>query len=167
MGSAHPSKSIKDFFRRKPMGLGFASGTLICSLVLLFVSGCTTDYHPFPQPKVVMGSGGEKSSFHGIDLWTAGLPPRKFEVIGSIIDNRPSGALAMCLRSFQIAALAKQKGGDAMILEYDRAETQWNGITGGQQNPIRSNTVADIAGSPIHRGITKYYVIKYLLGEPM
>jgi len=133
----------------------------LCAATLL-ISACATDYHPFVRPHVVTGSGGEKSPFHGIDLWTAGLPPCRFEVIGSIIDNRPSGALAMCLRGSQIAALAKQKGGDALILEYDRAGTQWNGITGGQQNPMRSSTAADIAGNPIQRGITKYYVIRYL-----
>jgi len=144
------------------MDPGFASRALICPLVLLFISGCATDYHPFPKPKVVMGSGGEKSSFHGIDLWTAGLPPQKFEVIGSIIDNRPSGALAMCLRGSQIVSLAKQQGGDALILEYDRTGAEWNGVRANQQNPARSSVSADIASNPIQRAVTKYYVIRYL-----
>jgi hypothetical protein len=136
----------------------------LCAGTLL-LTACSTDYHAFPQSKIVSGSGGEKSSFHGIDLWTAGLPPRKFEVIGSIIDNRPSGAFAMCLKGSQIASLAKQKGGDALIMEYDRTGMEWKGLGNGQQNPAHSETTADITANPIRRDIAKYYVIRYLSPE--
>lgn len=135
---------------------------LIFCAATLFLSACATEYHPFSQPKLVTGSGGDKSSFHGIDLWTAGLPPGKFVVIGSIIDNRPCGAFAMCLRGAQISNLAKQKGGDALILEYDRTGAQWKGLGNGFQNTAHPNTSTDITTTPIERDITKYYVIRYL-----
>jgi hypothetical protein len=137
----------------------------VCAGTLL-LSACATDYHSFAQPKIITGSGGEKSTFHGIDLWTAGLPPQKFEVIGSIIDNRPSGAFAMCVRGRQIALLARQKGGDALIMEYDRTGSEWKGVGNGQQSPGHSETTADITANPILRDITKYYVIRYLPSNP-
>ena len=66
--------------------------------LMALLPGCATEYHDFAKTEVMTGAGGEKTPLHGIDLWTAGLPPRKFEVIGLITDNRPCGMLAMCAR---------------------------------------------------------------------
>lgn len=133
----------------------------LCIAALLVLSGCVTEYRDFARPERVTGSGGEKSSFHGIDLWTAGLPPREFIVFGEIIDNRPCGAMAMCLRGGQIASLARQKGGDALILGFDRVGSTWNAAAprwGGGT----SDTSADLMNNPIKQEVSKYYVIRYL-----
>ena len=129
---------------------------------LFLLSGCATQYRPFVQPVYATGSGGEKSSFHGIDLWTEGRPPRKFVVIGSIIDNRPCGAFAMCLRGAQVARLAREQGGDALILGYDRKGVKWRGSSLPTQSQPNPASVTDPLSTSIESEVTKYYVVKYL-----
>lgn len=126
----------------------------------LLLSGCVTEYRQFEPPERVTGSGGEKTSFHGMELWTAGLPPREFIVLGEITDNRPCGAMAMCLRGSQIASLARQQGGDALILGFDRVGAKWNGAAPGW-NANDSGTTANLMNNPIKQEVSKYYVIKY------
>ena len=104
------------------------------------------------------GAGGEKTPLHGIDLWTAGLPPRKFEVIGLITDNRPCGMIAMCMRHYQIAALAKRHGGDALILKFDRSGMRWRAPVSSPQ----SDPGTDLMTTPIKQEVSKYFVIRYL-----
>lgn len=135
--------------------------TAFVATMLLLVSGCVTEYREFVRPERVTGSGGEKTSFHGIDVWTAGLPPREFMVFGEIIDNRPCGAMAICLRGRQIASLAREKGGDALILRFDRVGATWNAAA-PRWNAGSSDTSADLMNNPIKQEVSKYYVIRYL-----
>lgn len=128
-------------------------------LAALLLAGCATEYHGFDKPERVTGGGGEKSSFHGLDLWTVGLPQGEFEVIGEIIDNRPCGALAMCARGSRIAFLAKEQGGEALILGYDRVGMKGRASTADSTPP---ETSADLLNTPMKREISKYYVIRYL-----
>jgi hypothetical protein len=132
---------------------------------LLLLSGCVTEYREFVRPERVTGSGGEKSSFHGMDLWTAGLPPGEFIVVGEIVDNRPCGAMAMCLRGSQIASLARQKGGDALILSFDKVGATWNAAS-PRWGASSSDTSADLMNNPIKQEVSKYYVIKYARTSP-
>jgi hypothetical protein len=132
------------------------SATLVTALLL---AGCATEYHGFDKPERITGGGGEKSSFHGLDLWTAGLPQREFEVIGEISDNRPCGALAMCVRGSRIASLAKEQGGDALILGYDGVGIKGRGLTSGLST---AETPSDLLNTPMKREVSKYYVIRYL-----
>ena len=130
---------------------------LLVALMAL-LPGCATEYHDFARTAVMTGAGGEKTPLHGIDLWTAGLPPRKFEVIGLITDNRPCGLLAMCARHYQIASLAKQHGGDALILKFDRRGMRWRAP--GNATQLSSGT--DLMTAPIEQEVSKYFVIRYL-----
>ena len=128
-------------------------------LAALLLAGCATEYHGFDKPERVTGGGGDKSSFHGLDLWTAGLPQGEFEVIGEISDNRPCGALAMCARGSRIASLAKEQGGDALILGYDGVGIKGRGFTTGLP---ATETPTDLLSTPGKREVSKYYVIRYL-----
>ena len=131
---------------------------MILMALLGLLQGCATEYHDFARTAVITGTGGEKTSFHGIDLWTAGLPPQKFEVIGLITDNRPCGMIAMCSRHYQIASLARQHGGDALILKFDRPGMRWR----APSNAPQGNSGTDLMTAPIVQEISKYYVIRYL-----
>lgn len=126
---------------------------------MLLLAGCATEFHAFDKTERVTGGGGEKISFHGLELWTAGLPQGEFEVIGEISDNRPCGALAMCARGFRIASLAKEQGGDALVLGYDRVGMKGRGSIADFAPP---ETSADLLNTPMKREISKYYVIRYL-----
>ena len=129
-------------------------------MVASLLSGCATEYRPFVQPVYATGAGGEMLTFHGMDLWTEGRPPRRFMVIGSIIDNRPSSAVAMFLQGAQVVRLAKEQGGDALIIGYDRKGVKWHG--GLPPTQITSATSPETLPTSIESEVTKYYVIKYL-----
>lgn len=139
----------------------FLTARAVCLVLLLPLAGCVTEYRDFERPERVSGSGGEKCSLHGMELWTAGLPPREFVVFGEIIDTRPCGAAAMCLRGARIASLARQKGGDALILGFDRVGAKWNGAV-PRWDVTGSDTSADLINNPIKQEVSKYYVIRYL-----
>ena len=142
------------------MILKFTAQAALWIILALFLSGCATEYRPFVQPVYATGAGGEMHSLHGMDLWTQGRPPRKFMVIGSIIDNRPSSTIAMCFQGAQVVRLAKEQGGDALILGYDRKGVKWHG--GLPSTQITSATSPETLPTSIEREVTKYYVIKYL-----
>jgi len=131
-------------------------------MVASLLSGCATEYRPFVQPVYATGAGGEMHTFHGMDLWTEGRPPRRFMVIGSIIDNRPSSAIAMFLQGAQVVRLAKEQGGDALIIGYDRKGVKWRGSSSLLQGQIGSISSSDLLPTSIESEVTKYYVIKYL-----
>ena len=131
---------------------------ILLGSLLAMLPGCATEYHDFARTAIMTGAGGEKTTLHGIDLWRAGLPPRKFEVIGLITDNRPCGMIAMCTRHYQIAALAKRHGGDALILKFDRSGMRWRAPVSSPQ----SDSGTDLMTTPIKQEVSKYFVIRYL-----
>jgi hypothetical protein len=126
--------------------------------LLFLMPGCATEYRDFPRPTVMSGAGGEKTSLCGVDLWNAGLPPQKFEVIGLITDNRPCGMLAMSLRQYQVATLAKRHGGNALILKFDQPGMRWR----APGNTPAGNSGTDLMTAPIYQEVSKYFVIRYL-----
>jgi hypothetical protein len=136
--------------------------TIVSLALILLLSGCSTQYRPFVQPVYATGAGGEKTSFYGMDLWRDGRPPRRFMVIGSIVDTRPCGAIAMCFKGAQVARLAKEQGGDALIIGFDKMASKWNGLASPTQNQNLQATSPDFMRAPIENQVTKYYVIKYL-----
>jgi len=131
-------------------------------MVTSILTGCATEYRPFVQQVYATGAGGEMHIFHGMDLWTEGRPPRRFMVIGSIIDNRPSSAVAMFLQGAQVVRLAKEQGGDALIIGYDRKGVKWRGSSSHPQGQIGSISSSDLLPTSIESEVTKYYVVKYL-----
>jgi hypothetical protein len=114
--------------------------TVIFATALL--SGCslyaTTDFQPYEtKDGKFVGQGGTKETSDGIDFWANGEPPRKFQIIGIITDNRLGNPITMNSRKGDVALKAKQAGGNAVI---------WNG---------ESNRHGDYLSS-------KFVVIKYL-----
>jgi hypothetical protein len=67
---------------------------------------------------VNIGTGGTVITGHGIDYWTSGTPPRRYQVIGMISDRRYElwdGGHA--IGSPTVAGKVKAAGGNAVIVE--------------------------------------------------
>src|SRR3546814_11755076 len=61
------------------------------------------------------GVGGAKVSTHGIDYWTNGTPPRRFQLLGFIPATRPASALVPdILGSKGVAKAPPHQGGAAV-----------------------------------------------------
>jgi hypothetical protein len=73
------------------------------------------------------GIGGEKKTVDGIDFWSNGAPPRRFQLLGYITDSRmKTGLIGMIRMSGLESSIAKQArdaGGDAVILAESGTET--------------------------------------------
>lgn len=76
------------------------------------------DFAGYEGPEIIeAGQGGTKIARHGIDYWTSGKPPRRYQVIGRISDRRSEewdGGHA--IGSPSIARKVKKAGGSAVIL---------------------------------------------------
>jgi hypothetical protein len=148
---------------------------LIATVAIL--TGCSTNYFDYSGSKPIIGRGGASTTLNGVDLWIEGTPPRKFQIIGVITDNRPGGPIPMAARNGQIAALVKKKGGDAALMSFDEREfagtcTSGDSYTSAQATAYGSPGFAQAYGSSttvgsemthaIYRRSSKFYVIRYL-----
>jgi hypothetical protein len=90
----------------------------ILSLVLVVVlAGCsTTQFSKYEGDSVRQGTGGTKTVVDGVDFWTNGTPPRKYQVLGIIKDQRLNKPLIMISRDGTLASEVKKQGGDALII---------------------------------------------------
>jgi hypothetical protein len=105
------------------------------------------------------GEGGSRTTKHGIDYWTSGEPPRKFQLIGTIQDKRDEqmdGGHAV--GSPGIAKKVKEAGGDAVIIESE--EEQGKGAGAGFGTKLFGLLLS--GGS---KTVTKMLVIKYISDE--
>jgi hypothetical protein len=98
-------------------------------IVVVFIAtvlfcGCSsqkfTEYH---GPEVIQGQGGSDRAVDGIDFWEeGGTPLQKYRILGTIDENHPRGKLGGLSAMFStdrdaaIAKIARQQGGDAVII---------------------------------------------------
>lgn len=111
-------------------------------------------------PQITVGSGGTKITKHGIDYWTSGTPPRRYQIIGMVQDKRDEvwdGGHAIGSRS--IAAKVREAGGDAIVIQ----SQQEAGSTGGFGSASGTFGFLAMGGS---KTITTMLVIKYLPDDP-
>jgi hypothetical protein len=135
--------------------------------VSLFCVGCTsTDFQSWEgRNSVVEGHGGTRKVVDGMDVWTHGDPPRRFQVLGIIEDERPGGLIPMAQLKHDIVQKARQYGGDAVI--FVSSQSQLAGYyTAGSASAYGYGNSATAFGSsttvPITRRSSSYVVIKYL-----
>lgn len=97
---------------------GFAPiGILLPASALVLLGGCAqTRYYPYvgANTQIGKGGGGERR-IDGIEVWSDGLPTRRYTIIGVIHDHR-SGILHATLLK-DVAKKAKKMGGQG-IIEY-------------------------------------------------
>lgn len=123
------------------------------------------------------GQGGERKTIAGIDFWMRGQPPRRFQVIGSLTDERHKsglwGAIRMAGLDDDIVKATKAAGGDAVILDGEGDEV--TGVAGssfGNANGSYGNGNFNANGSSFGFGHaikehnSRYIVIKYIADDP-
>jgi hypothetical protein len=87
------------------------------------VSCTSTEFESWEgRNSVVEGHGGTRKIVDGMDIWTYGDPPRRFQVRGIIQDNRPGGIIPMAQMKHDIVTKARQSGGDAIILASSQSQ---------------------------------------------
>ena len=111
------------------------------------------------------GHGCTRKIVDGMDIWTYGDPPRRFQVRGIIQDNRPGGIIPMAQMKHYIVAKARQSGGDAIILA--SSQSQLTGYyTSSSATAYGYGNFASAYGSsttvPLTRHTATFVVIKYL-----
>jgi len=129
--------------------------------------GCTsTDFQSWEgRSSVVEGHGGTRKIVDGMDVWTHGDPPRRFQVLGIIEDDRPGGLIPMARLKHDIVAKARQSGGDAVILVSSASQLQGYYTAsnasaysyGGYSSGFGTSTTV-----PITRRSSTFVVVKYL-----
>src|SRR6266446_4726270 len=97
--------------------LAFAAATLL-------VASCSTDYQPLESraPVVREGGYGTRKVVDGVDIWTSGEPPRKYQVLGIINDERVQAPFEMARYYHDIAAKVKKAGGNGAIEAYSNSQ---------------------------------------------
>lgn len=124
------------------------------------VAGAKIDFAIYEgPPKITTGEGGTKVTKNGIDYWTTGTPPRRYQIIGFVQDKRDelmdSGH---AIGSPSIASKVKRAGGHAVIVE-SQDEV---GKTGGFGSASPFFGFLAMGGS---KTVTRMLVVKYLPDE--
>jgi hypothetical protein len=141
--------------------------------IALLLSGCVTEYYAYQGGGPMIGQGGASKSIDGVDIWVIGAPPRKFQIIGYIEDSRPGGPPSMAQRNPKLAAIAKQQGGDGVLIHSDAAQymgsittgnafTTANGSFYGNGFNASALTTGTVVSAPMIRREGRFFVIKYL-----
>ena len=109
-------------------------------------------------PQITQGTGGTKITKNGIDYWTTGTPPRRYQIIGFVQDKRDENwDGGQAIGSPSIAKKVKKAGGHAVILQtQDEA-----GSTGSFGTGLLSGLFMG-GGS---KTITRMIVVQYLADE--
>ena len=125
------------------------------------VAGAKITFSGYEGPPLIeTGRGGTKIAKNGIDYWTSGSPPRRYQVIGIIEDKRDEtwdGGHA--IGSPTVAKKVKAAGGDAVIMTAQDEAGQGGGAG-------IAGTGFGFLGMGGSKTITKMTVIKYLLDAP-
>ena len=136
------------------------------ALALVMASCATTDFQAWEgRNSIAQGNGGTRKIVDGIDIWTHGDPPRRFQVLGIIEDSRSGGRIPMARMNHDIVAKARQQGGDAVILV--ESQSQLAGYYNfGSATAYGYGNSAGAWGSsttvPLTRHSATYVAIRYL-----
>ena len=78
--------------------------------------GCQTEFKEWRGGGVQRGSGGACVVKDGVEMWSYGAPNRPYRVMGVLEDTRAGGVIPMAMRDGNIAAMAKKRGADGVIV---------------------------------------------------
>jgi len=108
------------------------------------------------------GVGGTKVTTDGIDFWTTGTPPHRFQVLGIIDDKRGSGLVAgKAVGAHSIAKMIRDAGGNAaLVSDQSRAVT---GFLYESDATLYGNTASGSGSAQaVEKVSTRFVVVKYL-----
>lgn len=140
---------------------------LVIFAVALFCVGCTTtEFQSWEgRNNIVKGHGGTRKIIDGIDVWTYGDPPRHFQILGIIQDERPSGLIPIARLKHDIARKARQRDGDAVILVSSESQLRGYYTSGVINTQIYGRSATSLGSAttvPISRRTSTYVVIHYV-----
>lgn len=138
----------------KPRKLTFG----LLAIVLVFTADAA-----FAGPKfaayegrdaVQEGQGGTKIAKDGVDFWTTGTPPHRFQVLGVLTDERGSGLFSGdAIGSPGVVHKVRELGGDGVVFLGTESQVRGAMIISGNLAVARTRT-------------TQLLVIKYLDAAP-
>jgi hypothetical protein len=121
------------------------------AMTTMLVTSCTkirTNFTEYRGSSVIEGKGGTIRVVDGIDFWENGEPDRKYKIIGVIDDYRGEGLISRLVsRDVTIANMAREKGGDAVIIKEISRELKSVDVETGAVN---------------YKSITKVEVVQYV-----
>lgn len=144
--------------------------TIVTPILLLVLAaigaGCaSTEYLPAgARREVVQGKGGARVVVDDMEIWDADGPPRRYEVIGRIEEERTSGVLPTLRWQERAVKLAREARGSALVAVSSRSERAGYRVLGtgaageGQQGPALGTAPA----VPLTRHSAAFLVIRYL-----
>jgi hypothetical protein len=102
------------------------------------------------RASITDGSGGTKVTKDGVDFWTTGDPPRRYQVLGILTDTRGSGLFSGdAMGSAGLAKKIRDLGGDAVLMAGRNSHVNGAMVSGGNVLVARRTT-------------TELVVVKYL-----
>jgi hypothetical protein len=135
--------------------------------IILTLIGCaSTQFKTFEgRNNVIEGKGGTKVVIDGMELWDNGDPPRRFQLVGLIEDERPGGIIPMMQLRSDMVKKAREVGGAALI--QIRSQSQITGYqSDGSATATSFGNVTNISGSSssfaLRKNSATFAVIKYL-----
>lgn len=135
-------------------------------LIALCLSACvSTEYYTYSGSPVYVGTGGASKNIDGIDLWVVGSPPRKYTVIGYIIDSRPNRGIPLLTMQADMASRAKKAGGDGLLLNLEQVNYAGTVSSSSFSTFANGNTLTGSGvglSVPLSNRESRYYVIKYV-----
>lgn len=138
---------------------------LMAALGICFPSAAyaKTTYEPYEaKATIVDGQGGTRTTENGIDYWTSGDPPRRYQVLGIITDTRGTGWMSGdAVGSTKIAKKTKEVGGDAVVILHQGSRIKGY-AGGGTMQSYGNNSTAQTYSVPIDERRVIFAVIKYL-----
>jgi len=147
---------------------------ILLTVVFSFSAAAAQEFLPYEGKNAIHdGEGGNRKTVNGIDFWTNGDPPKRYQVIGAITDERHKtgliGLFSMSNLERDIAKAAKDNGGDAVILT--DAKDEVTGVVGTSYGSATGSATGGMAtaqgfGSgfarPVKEHESRYLVVKYL-----
>lgn len=125
----------------------FLGALVACSP--LVVAGCTVDYQPYEGRNAFRdGEGGTRVTVDGVDIWSNGTPPRRYEILGVLTIEVGGGAGAASVIRAEAASRVKAAGGDAAI-QMDATES------------VSGMVMMSNVAIPSRRLTTRFLVIRY------
>lgn len=108
------------------------------------------------------GRGGSKVVKNGIDYWTNGTPPRRFQVLGFLTDARKDRLLdGNVVGSKSVARRVLEVGGTAVI--FVGTDTRAAGVVNTANLYGQGDSAFGVGtGRVINRTTTRMIVVKYL-----
>ena len=105
----------------------------------------------------------------GIELWSSGDPPHRFEVLGYIEDNRRVSGLINQMRlkglPGKLAKIAKENGGNAVVL-IDSSKETIGYYSQGNATASGNTAWGSATAVPVEKRSSRYAVVKYLPDAP-